>query len=142
MQTDMNYEKDFYKWAISQAELLRSGKLVAADIENIAEEIESMGRSEKRELISRLEVLLMHLLKWKFQPSLQSKSRLFTIKEQRIRIINHLEDNPSLKGKLTEIMPKAYKLARIAAMRETGLEESIFPEMCPYSFEQAMFEEM
>ena len=68
------YERDFYAWANEQAALLRSGNLSAADIENIAEEIESMGKSEKRELVNRLAVLLMHLLKWQYQTSLQGHS--------------------------------------------------------------------
>ena len=68
------YERDFYAWANEQAALLRAGKLDSADIENIAEEIESMGRSEKRELINRLAVLLLHLLKWRFQPGLRGNS--------------------------------------------------------------------
>ena len=142
MQTDTNYEKDFYKWSFDQAKLLRSGKLAEADIENIAEEIESMGKSEKRELISRLKILFLHLLKWDYQPSRQSKSWKSTIKEQRLEIFNHLEDNPSLKNKLNEIVSKSYDLAKIKASRETGLEENTFPEICPYSFTEAMEKEM
>ena len=142
MQTDINYEKDFYKWSFRQAELLRSGKLKEADIKHIAEEIESMGKSEKRELVSRLKTLFMHLLKWDFQPSRQSKSWKSTIREQRLEIINHLEDNPSLKYELDNTINKAYELAKITAGRETGLEEETFPKDCPYSFEEAMNREV
>ncbi len=138
MQTDLNYKKDFYKWSYRQAELLRAGRLKEADIKHIAEEIESMGKSEKRELISRLKVLFMHLLKWDFQTSHQSKSWQLTIKEQRLEILNHLEDNPSLQSELNNAMAKAYELAKITAGRETGLEETTFPQDCPYSFEEAM----
>lgn len=142
MQTDINYEKDFYKWSFHQARLLRSGKLAEADIENIAEEIESMGKSEKRELISRLKVLFISLLKWDYQPSRQSKSWKNTIKVQRMEIYDHLEDNPSLKSKLDEIMAKAYSRSRIEASTETGLDENTFPDTCPYTFNEAMGKEV
>src|ERR1700679_1879709 len=96
------YDEDFYAWANEQAALLRSGKLASADIENIAEEIESMGKGEKRELISRLTVLLSHLLKWQFQPNLQGPSWKATIRVQRRDLSRHMTDNPSLKTKLPE----------------------------------------
>jgi hypothetical protein len=130
------YETDFYAWANEQAALLRSGKLSLADIENIAEEIESMGKTEKRELLSRLKVLLMHLLKWQFQPVGRSVSWQLTIKEQRREVVRHLADNPSLKGRLAETMADAYGDAIIAAARETSLPEDTFPTECPWSFEQ------
>lgn len=139
MQTDPTYDTDFYKWANRQADLLRAGKLSEADIDHIAEEIESMGKSEKRELISRLTVLLVHLLKWQFQPSHQSKSRQLTIKEQRLMIIDHLEDNPSLRARIDEVVLKAYRLARTKAARETGLDEDVFPQQCPFSFDEALY---
>lgn len=138
MQTDINYDKDFYKWSFRQAKLLRSGKLNEADIEHIAEEIESMGKSEKRELISRLTVLFMHLLKWDYQPSKRSKSWQSTIREQRFQIEDHLEDNPSLKSQLDVIEKKAYRLAKVKAARETDLEEVDFPEFSPYGLEEAL----
>ena len=77
------YERDFFAWANQQASLLRAGQFTEADIEHIAEEIESMGRSEKRELLSRLAILLMHLLKWQAQPMLRGNSWQATIKVQR-----------------------------------------------------------
>ncbi len=132
MQTDHTYETDFYKWTNHQADLLKAGRLSEADIEHIAEEIESMGKSEKRELISRLKILLVHLLKWEYQPLRRSKSWQLTIKEQRMMIEDHLEDNPSLKAILDEVVLKAYRLARTKAAAETGLEEENFPEKCPY----------
>jgi hypothetical protein len=132
------YETDFYAWANEQAALLRAGKLNDADIAHIAEEIESMGRTEKRELVNRLEVLLMHLLKWKFQPVLRGRSWQLTIKEQRNRTADHLSDNPSLKGKLNEAMTSAYRDARLMAAKETAIDEDGFPAVCPWTFEQAM----
>ena len=125
------YERDFHAWASEQAGLLRAGRLAEADIAHIVEEIESMGRSERRELVNRLVVLLLHLLKWRFQPALRGNSWRLSIKEQRIRLAAHLEDNPSLK---------AYRLAAIEAERDTGLSESTFPTACPFSFEQMMDE--
>jgi hypothetical protein len=132
------YETDFYAWAMEQAALLRAGKLSAADIENIAEEIESMGKTEKRELISRLKVLLMHLLKWQFQPAGRCVSWQLTIKEQRREVADHLSDNPSLKSRLPEAIESAYSVAIIAAARETSIAEEVFPSECPWSFDQIM----
>ncbi|MBK1722725.1 DUF29 domain-containing protein [Thiocystis violacea] len=132
------YEQDFYAWSNEQVSLLRAGKLGEADIANIIEEIESMGRSERRELVNRLVVLLLHLLKWRFQPALRGNSWRLSIKEQRIRLASHLADNPSLKSKLDEAILQAYRLAAIEAERETGLSESSFPSDCPFSFEQLM----
>ena len=130
------YETDFYAWANEQAALLRAGKLSAADIEHIAEEIESMGRTEKRELVSRLIVLLLHLLKWQFQPGLRGNSWRLTVKEQRLRLADHLADNPSLNARLPEAISNAYRLALVEAERETGLPETTFPVECPWSFDQ------
>lgn len=132
------YHTDFHAWANQQAALLRAGNLGAADIPNLIEEIESMGRSEQRELVNRLVVLLLHLLKWRFQPSLRGHSWRLSIREQRLRLAAHLADNPSLKAKLDLAMSRAYSLALIEAERETGLAESTFPPDCPFSFDQIM----
>ena len=131
------YEQDFFAWANQQAALLRAGKLTEADIGNIAEEIESMGRSEKRELVNRLAVLLLHLLKWQFQPGLRSNGWRLSIEEQRYRLEDHLNDNPSLKAMLDAAMRNAYRLALVEAERETGLARGTFPAACPYGFDQA-----
>jgi Domain of unknown function DUF29 len=131
------YDTDFYAWAMEQAALLRAGRLDAADITNIAEEIESMGRGEKRELVNRLTILLLRLLKWQFQPGFRSPSWSSSIRKQRLRLRSHLNDNPSLKGKLDESFAEAYELAVMGAARETGLPESGFPKTSPYRFEQA-----
>ena len=132
------YEQDFYAWANEQSALLRAGKLSSADIDNIAEEIESMGRSEKRELISRLSVLLLHLLKWRFQPNLRGASWRLSVEEQRYRLASHLKDNPSLKAKLGEAIAEGYDLAVIGCARETGFAKQSFPATCPWSYEQMM----
>lgn len=135
------YDRDFYAWANEQAALLRAGNLSAADIAHIAEEIESMGRSEKRELINRLTVLLMHLLKWRYQPSLRGNGWRLTIEEQRYRLADHLTDNPSLSAKLPEAAASAYRLALVEAERETGLPRTTFPTLCPWPFDQIMAED-
>lgn len=130
------YETDFHAWAHQQATLLRAGNLAAADMPNIIEEIESMGRSEQRELVNRLAVLMLHLLKWRYQPALRGNSWRLSIREQRLRLAAHLEDNPSLKSKIDLAMSRAYSLALIEAERETGLAEATFPAVCPFSFTQ------
>jgi hypothetical protein len=134
------YERDFYAWANEQAGLLRAGRLAEADLENIAEEIESMGRSEKRELNSRLEVLLTHLLKWRYQTHLRGKSWRNTIERQREAIVEHLADNPSLKDRLPSEVASAYRKAIRDAEDETGLDRSVFPPVCPWTYEQAINE--
>ena len=134
------YERDFYAWANEQAALLRDRRLSEADIENIAEEIESMGRSEKRELISRLTVLLLHLLKWQAQPGLRGNSWRGSIRVQRLALESHLRDNPSLKAVMPAAVAEASRIALIEAGRETGLPETAFPAACPWSFEQMMDE--
>ncbi len=135
------YDRDFYAWANQQAALLRAGALSAADIAHIAEEIESMGRSEKRELINRLAVLLLHLLKWEHQPARRGRSWLLSIREQRREVAEVLGDNPSLRSRLPELLADAYSKALLAAQRETGLPEHAFPAECPWTCEQAMQEE-
>ena len=135
------YETDFYAWANEQAGLLRAGRLSEADIANIAEEIESMGRSEKRELVNRLSVLLAHLLKWMVQGTFRGTHWGLTIEEQRARLKDHLEDNPSLKPLLPQGMGQGYRLAVLVARGETGLERSSFPAQNPWSPVQVLDEE-
>jgi hypothetical protein len=130
------HEQDFYAWTQEQSQLLKTGQLHQIDWQNIAEEIEDMGRSEKRQLESRLELLIMHLLKWQFQPNLRSRSWQLTIKEQRLRLEKLLQKNPSLQPNLTEAIEDVYPLATLSAERETGL--SLFPEICPYTLSEIL----
>jgi hypothetical protein len=132
------YDSDFYAWSREQAELLRAGKLAEADIEHIAEEIDSMGRTEKRELISRLTVLLLHLLKWRYQPGKRGPSWEASIRVQRLDVGEHLDDNPSLSPLLPQALASAYRKARLEAIAETGLPGATFPEACPWTVEQAL----
>lgn len=131
MQT--SHEKDVVAWAIEQAQLLRYGQLSALDIEHIAEEIEDVGKSEQRELASRLEVLLTHLLTWQYQPAYQGKSWLATIKEQRLRIAQRIKESPSLVNMLSsdEWVADCWAIAKARASAETGLAD--FPESCLWS---------
>lgn len=133
-----SYDRDFYAWTQEQSHLLRTGQLQLIDIQHLAEEIEDMGRAERRELESRLEILLMYLLKWQFQPSKRSRSWQLTIKEQRLRLQKHLKQNPSLKAAIADVFEDAYQLAIISAARETGLD--IFPDIAPYTSEEVLLD--
>ncbi|MGO9743593.1 MAG: DUF29 domain-containing protein [Roseiarcus sp.] len=132
------YETDFYGWANEQSALLREGRLAEADIANIAEEIESMGRSEKRELVSRLAVLLTHLLKWRYQQGGRGSSWRASIRVQRKRLADHLGDNPSLEPKIPEAVSRAYEEAVVIAGDETKLGEAAFPPVCPWPAESVL----
>jgi hypothetical protein len=135
---ESTYDRDFYAWANEQAALFRAGKLGEADFEHIAEEIESLGKTEKRELVSRLTDLMLHHLKWRFQPELRSPSSRLSVEEQRLQIASHLGDNPSMKALLAATLVDSYRLAVIGARRETGLGAAFFPTTCPWSFDQMM----
>lgn len=128
------YDEDFYAWTREQARLLREGRLTDADIANIAEELDSMGRTEKRELASRLRVLLAHLLKWAYQPDKRTRSWAATIVTQRADLLDHLADNPSLAARRDEAAADVYDKARRVAAAETGIAEARLPAMCPWSF--------
>lgn len=132
------YEKDFYAWTIHNAKLLREGKLSEVDIEHVAEEIESMGKGERRELVNRLAVLIAHLLKWKYQAIRRSRSWKLTIKEQRVQLTHLFEESPSLKHEIEPRLKDAYEQAVIIAERETALEEKTFPKTCPFDLKQCL----
>ncbi|KJR41413.1 protein of unknown function DUF29 [Candidatus Magnetoovum chiemensis] len=130
------YETDFYAWSLKTAELIRQGKFAELDIENIAEEIESLGRNNKRELKSRLSVLIMHLLKWQYQSVMRSNSWISTIATQRREIRDLLKDNPSLKYGKEIVIEDALIDAKIQFEKETGIPKRTLPETCPYTWEQ------
>lgn len=135
------YEMDFYAWTQQQAALLREDRFSELDVKNLIEEIESLGRSEKRELESRLKVLLMHLLKWQFQADQREwhgRSWLATIRNQRTELRKLIRDNPSLTGPMEAAFIEAYQDARYEAEAETGLPISAFPESSPYTIEQIL----
>ncbi|SJM94313.1 DUF29 domain-containing protein [Crenothrix polyspora] len=134
----IDYQTDYYGWTVEQAELLKARDWQEIDIENLIEEVESMGRSEKRALESRLIVLITHLLKWQYQPVRRSTSWELTIKEQRLRISKILRDNPSLKRELDVCFLDIYPFAVIQAVKETGIEEKNFPIMCEWTLEHVL----
>lgn len=143
MTTAYTYEQDFVGWLNTQAELLKTGKVNELDIKNLVEEIEAMGRSEKRELESRMIILVMHLLKWTFQPNYQSRSWANTINEQRRRIGRVIKDSPSLKNSLndTEWFNDIWQSALYQAVSETGLDIKIFPEQPIWSTQQILVDD-
>lgn len=129
-------EQDYARWCAEQGALLRAGRLDALDRENLAEEIESLGRSDKREIESRLKVLLANLLKWKFQPEGRKGGWSATIREQRGRIAKTLKESPSLRGYPAEVLSEEYSYGRAEAAADTGLPEETFPADCPFTVEQ------
>ncbi|MEQ9552819.1 MAG: DUF29 domain-containing protein [Coleofasciculus sp. G3-WIS-01] len=138
MNLEAEYDLDFYAWIRKNVELLRRGRLSEIDVEHIAEELESMGKRDLRQLRSRLQVLVMHLLKWQYQPDKQSKSWLVTIDHQRDEIEALLLDSPSLRGELEQGLPRVYPKAVRDACRETGLPETAFPLSCPFEIEEIL----
>jgi Domain of unknown function DUF29 len=130
-----DYERDFYSWSIEQARRLREGRTDALDRDNLAEEIESLGREQFNKLVSALRIALLHMLKWDHQQSLRSRSWVLSIEEQRLEIADVLADNPGLKPRVPEATGRSYRRARLEAARETGLDESEYPAACPYSFD-------
>jgi hypothetical protein len=137
-ETTQLYEQDFHAWTQQQADLLREGHLQELDIENLIEEIESLGKQQRQELRNRLGVLLGHLLKWHYQPEARSKSWFYTIREQRERIEEHLEDNPSLKPYLPEAISRGYRDGLNLVGRETPLDPKQLPQSCPFSVSEIL----
>ncbi|MDF0553736.1 DUF29 domain-containing protein [Kamptonema sp. UHCC 0994] len=132
------YKEDFYLWIQATAQHLKEGNFNQIDIPNLVEEIESMGRSEKREVKSRLIVLLMHLLKWEYQPDKRSQSWRSTITEQRICIEGLLEDSPSLQPLILEVFDDCYGKARQKAAEETGIKLNFLPKESPFTLEEVL----
>ena len=135
------YETDFYAWTQRQAELLRQEEFADVDWSNLIEEVESLGRSEKHDVENRLIVLIMHLLKWAYQPELQSRSWRSTIMVQRVDLHRLLRDNPSLRARLADFVVDVYPDAVVKASAETGLRKTTFPANCPYTAVQIMDDE-
>ena len=132
----IEHDKDYYGWTQQQAEFLRQRRFSDLDIDYLSEELESMGASDRRELMSRLTVLLTHLLKWQYQPERRGTSWRLTITEQRRSIRRLLADSPSLKPLLPEMIAEEYRDARDDAVYETSLAKSRFPLDCPYTIDQ------
>jgi hypothetical protein len=132
------YDLDFYQWTQSQSDLLRVEEWEQLDWQHIAEEIESLGKKDKRQVQSRLAVLITHLLNWEYQPEKRSPSWRKTLKEQRFRLMLILNDSPSLKVGLPEFVAVVYPYAVENAADETGLDRRLFPVVCSYRIEQVL----
>ena len=132
------YDRDLYSWAVEQAALLRAGRIAEADALNIAEEIDDVGNEQYDKLESALRIILLHLLKWDYQPERRSRSWWASISVHRKRVLHVLRKNPGLKPLIEEAIVEAYETARIEASAQTSLEDDVFPPDCPYSWQQIM----
>lgn len=132
------YDKDFYSWALEQGALLRAGQFDALDRDNLAEEIESLGREQFSKLASFYRLILLHMLKWEHQPNLRSVSWAVSIDLHREHAAEVLKDNPGLQPRLDEAIERAYRGARLEAIRETGLHASVFPTSCPFTQDEML----
>lgn len=137
-----SYETDVVAWANEQAEFVRSGQFDQLDLEHIAEEIEDVGKSEQRELSSRMTVLLAHLLKWVYQPSRRSKSWQHTLKTQRKEVAYVISEAPSLRVKFSDErwLDIVWSKAKSQAENETGLDLDSFPEDFPWAITDVLNE--
>lgn len=134
------YKQDYFSWLKQTALSLRKGAFDQLDMENLIEEIEDMGRNEKRAFESNLRVVLLHLLKWKYQPQQRSGGWRGSIAEHRIRIRKALQDSPSLKNSLSVAFAETYQDAITIASQETGLEPETFPTSCEWALQQVLDE--
>jgi hypothetical protein len=137
----VEYWTDFYAWLMEQAAHLRARRWEALDCENLAEEIESLGREQFNKLESAMRVLMMHMLKWDYQPHLRSRSWTLSIEAQRLELHDLLTDNPALKARIAEAAVRAYRRAPIEAAKETGLETSEFLDESPYTWDDLISRE-
>jgi hypothetical protein len=138
---ETEYERDFYSWTFEQARLVREGRWEGVDRENVAEEIESLGREQFAKLRSAIRVLLQHMLKWDHQPERRGRSWALSIRSQRLDLEDVLEGNPGLRPRIAEAIEKAYRKARVDAAQETGIDENAFPAQCPYSWDDIVSRE-
>jgi hypothetical protein len=140
MNKSVDYETDFYAWALHNAELLRQGRFSEVDIKHVAEELEDMG-SHKSELVSRFIILIGHLLKWESQPHYRGRSWRRSIDEQRLQINWLIQKKPSLKPGLIAAIAEAYPHAVKLATKETQIPKAHFPSECLYTLEQLLDED-
>ena len=133
-----DYEHDYHGWLTQQATLLAERRFAELDLDNLIDEIQALARSEKREIENRLNVLLVHLLKWAHQPAQRSGGWASTIIEQRARLLKRLQESPSLRGYPGEVLDEEYAIAREKAAADTGLRAATFPKTCPYTIDQVL----
>ena len=141
MQKQSLYEKDFYAWIYHNVDLLKQNKLAEVELDILIDELESMAKRDRRELLSHFIILIAHLLKWQFQPAHRSSSWRGSIREQRIQIAKQLQESPSLKNYVTETIENAYPDALDLASNETGLAMATFPNECPYAINDLLDKE-
>jgi hypothetical protein len=141
MTHPLNYETDYLHWLDTQAQHLRAGELDQLDREHLLEELEGMSRSERRQLRNRLIVLVLHLLKLRYQPARRSRSWTVTIITQRVDISLLLRESPSLRPTLAATLDEVYANARREAAQETGLAIDQFPVDCPFTIDQVVDED-
>jgi hypothetical protein len=132
------YEIDFYAWTQEQARLLRERRWADLDLDNLVDEVSSVGSSEKREVRNRLTKLHAHLLKWKYQPGLRGSSWRSTIFDQRRRLGYILKESPSLRNYFDEQVAESYLSGRLEAASETGIAFGLFPEECQFTPDQVL----
>lgn len=132
------YQTDFYAWTQEQARLLRARRFDDLDLENLVDEVESVGGSEKREIRNRIMVLLAHLLKWRFQPGRRGASWRRTISEQRRQLLDIVEASPSLRAYVERQVAERYLASTVVVTEETGIAIGVFPEQCPFTPEQVL----
>ncbi len=132
------YERDFYTWCMQQARLVQERRFAELDVENVVEELESLGKEQAHKLGSAYRVLLMHLLKWRYQPKRRTRSWAGTIVRERLNAAEILAENPGLRSKRRALFSRAYNGARREAAAETGLPLSTFPEICPFAIDQVL----
>ena len=135
---DSLHDRDLALWSQEQARLLEQQRFAELDLKNLIDEVKSVGSSDKREIRNRLEVLMAHLLKWRFQPGRRSSSWERTIREQRRAISNVIEDSPSLQLYPADILSRVYPAAHAQAADESGIDYTLFPDVSPFTIEQVM----
>jgi hypothetical protein len=134
----VSYDEDHHAWLLEQIALLESGRYGEIDIPHLVEELQAVASSHRHAIESRLGVLLLHLLKWRWQPERRSGSWESSIIEQRSRIARRVEESPSLRSHPAEILEEEYRVARRRAAAETGLSLSAFPERCPFTIDEVL----
>lgn len=132
------YNHDYYLWLVHTAQLIKEGKFLEIDANNLIEEIEDMGRSEKRAVKSNLIILLLHLLKYKYQPAKRTNSWKASIREHRRRLRDDFKTSPSLKPYFQQIFAESYQDSREQAADETGLPIDTFPSHCPFTVSEVL----
>jgi hypothetical protein len=139
VRLDVLYERDETAWLEAMADLIRSGRLDQVDYPSLAEFLADMAQRDRREVISRMSILIAHLLKWRHQPGQRSGSWRGTVELQRQELAELLESGV-LRNHAGEVLAKAYTNGMRQAVAETGLSESTFPETCPYSLDALLSE--